>query len=537
MPASAVVAGGTYLLWRLIIYLYAFAPIFGPIFFLPRRPPPEVRQAEQFGLFMAYFGMPAIFFLLAVGAALWVGRRVGRTALLHGALLGAISTALYCGVIVPWAFPPLTLQEVLIYLPLGIGGGLLGGLRGWVVRSGAEALRETSRDVAAARSPRSIAAAVGERLAGADVSDVSVWQAHATDGGAEDGAATPEGLGLLASWAPGSATGGGAVRPWPPGSRLRLGRHLRGLFERPVALVVEELPVAERAAWEERGARSALFVPLVGPGGAWSGALVVSSRRGGRGSFSPGVRRAYSTVGAQAATVLENISLVEEARRAGLLGERRRLAGEIHDTLAQSFTSVVTNLEAAEAALRTDPAVVHRHLDRARSTARDGLAEARRLVWALKPPLLEGAALPEALGRLAARWSEATGVTASASATGDEARPLAPQVEATLFRAAQEALNNVGKHADASRVALTLSYVGDRVVLDVLDDGRGFDPGSVRSVAVGNGHRLVDGGGFGLAAMRERVEALGGALTVESARGEGTTLVVELPAGNVVGPE
>jgi signal transduction histidine kinase len=262
--------------------------------------------------------------------------------------------------------------------------------------------------------------------------------------------------------------------------------------------------------------------------------LLVESRRG----FSPGARRAYATVGAQAAPALENLHLVEEAHRAGLLGERRRLAGEIHDTLAQDFTSIVTNLEAAESALASrDAARTNVHLDRARAIAREGLTEARRLVRALKPRLLEDAALPDALARLAEGWSKASGVTVTCSTTGP-VRPLPPEAESVLFRAAQEALTNVAKHAGAGRVAITLSYVGDRVVLDVLDDGSGFDPAGAsggKNLSRNAGDSVGSEGGFGLAGMRERVESLGGTLTVESAVGEGTTLAVELPVGERVG--
>ena len=139
----------------------------------------------------------------------------------------------------------------------------------------------------------------------------------------------------------------------------------------------------------------------------------------------------------------------------------------------------------------------------------------RRLVRALRPELLEGAALPEALGRLAERWSRETGTPAGLSVTGTP-RPLPVPVEVTLLRAAQESLQNAHKHAGAGSVDLTLSFMEDLVVLDVHDDGAGF--GS-------NGNA----GGFGLRAMRERVEQLGGRLLIESHEGEGTTIVVELP--------
>ena len=211
--------------------------------------------------------------------------------------------------------------------------------------------------------------------------------------------------------------------------------------------------------------------------------------------------------------------LAEEERRAGMLEERSRLAREIHDTLAQGFISIVTHLEAAEEELPPGTKPVEHHMDRAKSAARDNLVEARRLVAALRPEILESSSLPEALERVSARWMEETGIFAEVTTTGDYEHP--PQeLQVTLLRVAQEALSNVRKHAGARRVTLTLSYLEDLVVLDIQDDGAGFSPG-----ATANG----SGGGFGLRAMRERAEQLGGRLFVESAPGEGTTLAVQVP--------
>ena len=213
--------------------------------------------------------------------------------------------------------------------------------------------------------------------------------------------------------------------------------------------------------------------------------------------------------------------LAAAEREAGTLEERGRLAREIHDTLAQGFTSVVAHLEAAEGALKpgNDPALWH--LDQARLTARENLVEARHLVAALRPEILEGSSLAEALKRLTARWSEETGIPATLTVTG-EGRPLPQEAQVALLRATQEAFSNVRKHARASGVTATLSYMEDVVVLDVQDDGRGFDPDRVA---------VDDERGFGLRAMRERVEALGGSLLVESEPGAGSTLVVGLPTG------
>lgn len=213
--------------------------------------------------------------------------------------------------------------------------------------------------------------------------------------------------------------------------------------------------------------------------------------------------------------------LAAAEREAGTLEERGRLAREIHDTLAQGFISVVAHLEATEGALKPGNETALWHLDQARLTARENLVEARHLVAALRPEILEGSSLAEALKRLTARWSEETGIPATLTVTG-EGRPLPQEAQVALLRATQEAFSNVRKHAWAGGVTATLSYMEDVVVLDVQDDGQGFDPDRVA---------VDDERGFGLRAMRERVEALGGSLLVESGPGDGSTLVVELPTG------
>jgi signal transduction histidine kinase len=213
--------------------------------------------------------------------------------------------------------------------------------------------------------------------------------------------------------------------------------------------------------------------------------------------------------------------LARTERRAGVLEERQRLAGEIHDTLAQAFTSIVMLLEAAQAALESSSKEVGGHIEQSLRTAREALREARRLVWSLRPESLERGSLPEALRRATSQLAEQTDIVARTVVTGD-ARSLPATLEITLLRAAQEALANVRRHARARHVTVTLSYMEDVVVLDVCDDGLGFDPGALPEEPGRHG-------GFGFVAMQERVTALHGALTVESAPGQGCTLVVELP--------
>jgi signal transduction histidine kinase len=212
-------------------------------------------------------------------------------------------------------------------------------------------------------------------------------------------------------------------------------------------------------------------------------------------------------------------NLAAAERQAGMLQERQRLAQEIHDALAQGFTSIVMQLEAADQALPEDQPAVRGRIQQARETARASLAEARRLVLALKPAPLEGASLIDALERVVGGWSQESGIQASFSVTGTTCS-LPAEIEVTLLRATQEALVNIQKHARASQANVTLSYMEEQIALDIHDDGVGFDPDRLPNLARG---------GYGLRAMRERVEQIGGVLIVESASGQGATLAIQIP--------
>ncbi len=273
------------------------------------------------------------------------------------------------------------------------------------------------------------------------------------------------------------------------------------------------------------------------------------------------------------ATLAENAGLHEQllaqAREAGIFDERQRMAGEIHDTLAQGLTGIIAQMQAAE--LAGYDGDWRRHVTAATQLARESLSEARRSVHALRPAQLETARLGDALGNVAERWSALNGVTARVTTTGS-ARPMPPEVELTLLRTAQEALANVAKHARASRVGLTLSYMEDQVTLDVRDDGVGFQlapapapvPVTVHATAGGSPSYPRDGGrspqpdgsshsvngtgsaqsagaapqpeggppsgGFGLTAMRQRIEGMAGTLEIESEPGSGTAVSASVPA-------
>jgi signal transduction histidine kinase len=223
--------------------------------------------------------------------------------------------------------------------------------------------------------------------------------------------------------------------------------------------------------------------------------------------------RRASLLAELAATRAELASL---SRAAGVLTERERLAREIHDTLAQGYTSVLLLLEAVQTALDTDPAAARRHLDRARATARENLAEARALVAELTPPDLSQTSLPEALRRIVERVDTEAGLRAAFEVAGTP-YGLPADHEVTLLRSAQEALTNVRRHAGAGRVEVSLAYAPGGVSLRVRDDGGGFDV------------ERSGEGGYGLAGMRARAGQVGGALSIVSAPGQGTAVRVDIP--------
>ncbi|MEV7010520.1 sensor histidine kinase [Streptosporangium sp. NPDC051022] len=257
------------------------------------------------------------------------------------------------------------------------------------------------------------------------------------------------------------------------------------------------------------------------------------------------------------ATLAENAGLHErllvQAREAGVHDERQRMAREIHDTLAQGLTGIITQLHAAEHA-RDDPPEWHRHVTAATRLAKESLSEARRSVHELRPEPLRTARLGEALTDVAGRWSALHGIPVQVTTTGT-ARPMRPETEVALLRTAQEALANVARHAHATRVGVTLSYMEHEVALDVRDDGTGFDParlsdgiiGNITAAPGGDGSTesgtatwaddgstrsttaAPDGGGFGLVAMRQRIEGLSGTLQIESEPGLGTGISACVP--------
>lgn len=209
----------------------------------------------------------------------------------------------------------------------------------------------------------------------------------------------------------------------------------------------------------------------------------------------------------------EELARTENAR--GVLAERERMAREIHDTLAQGFTSIVMLAQGAAARLPQDTDGAAQRLATIEDVARSNLAEARALVAALAPVDLDGTTLADAVRRVAARFAEQTGIAVEVEVP-DAVRNLSRDQEVVVLRAAQEALANVRRHAGARRVVVRLQPDDGQVRLEVGDDGVGFDP--------------LQREGFGLAGMRGRVGEVGGDVAVASAPGGGTRVVVRVPA-------
>ncbi|MBP5975459.1 AAA family ATPase [Brasilonema sp. CT11] len=214
--------------------------------------------------------------------------------------------------------------------------------------------------------------------------------------------------------------------------------------------------------------------------------------------------------------VLIDISDRKSAEQASILEERNRMAREIHDTLAQSFTGILLQVGAATQVVADEPEATQAHLEMIDELARTGLAEARRSVAALRPQLLEEGNLENALHSLVTQM-RSTIDTVLIYQTQGTAYALPADVENNLFRIGQEALTNAIKYACASEIRVELVYNETQCILRVKDDGRGFGVGSTQLSS-----------GFGLLGMSERAERIGAQLMIQSQPGQGTEIIVTI---------
>jgi signal transduction histidine kinase/ligand-binding sensor domain-containing protein len=217
---------------------------------------------------------------------------------------------------------------------------------------------------------------------------------------------------------------------------------------------------------------------------------------------------------------LYNLRLRQIRQRFALvLEERVRLAREIHDTLAQGFVGISSQLDAVALTLNNQLDVARKHLELARKMARHSLTEARRSVMDLRASALEGHDLPSALSEAAHQWTAGSPVQVRVDVAGEN-RPLPEETEQHLLRIAQEAVTNAVKHARASQVNIHLEMANRKLSLRVADNGRGFEQDEAFSEV---------GGHFGLLGMRERAARLGGELQLHSEPGQGTEVAVTVP--------
>ncbi|MCA9925955.1 MAG: GAF domain-containing sensor histidine kinase, partial [Anaerolineales bacterium] len=230
--------------------------------------------------------------------------------------------------------------------------------------------------------------------------------------------------------------------------------------------------------------------------------------------LSPDDLQLLYTIGDMLSIAVERVRLFTRSAQLGAVEERNRLAREIHDTLAQGLTAVSLQLESADVLLDVgvDPQRIQTIIQHALALTRENLEEARRSVMDLRAAPLEECTLAEAIAELAAK----SAVPVKLQTTGGN-RPLPPRVESGIYRITQEALANVGQHAQATEAMVTLAVTPGSLTLTVADDGIGFDP---ETVAMNR---------FGLIGVNERVKLLNGRLQLQSSPGEGTRLEIEIP--------
>jgi len=259
--------------------------------------------------------------------------------------------------------------------------------------------------------------------------------------------------------------------------------------------------------------RSWLVLPLI-LRGKLIGGLVLAHAQPCR--FDPAARSLAKAFANQAAIAIENARLYRQAQAAAVATERMRLARDLHDSVTQALYAINLYSEALRMALTAGKAdVAYDNLAELQSMAQEALTDLRILIYELRPPVLEEMGLAAALKNRLEAVEARAGLQADLQVEGESSLP--PDVETELFRAAQEALTNVLKHAQATRVLVELRFEESLVRLGIRDNGQGFQL-----------HDVELGKGMGLHSLNERVQRIGGTMTLESSPGEGTALTIEI---------
>ncbi len=262
--------------------------------------------------------------------------------------------------------------------------------------------------------------------------------------------------------------------------------------------------------------KSFMGVPIVSKGNIIAAFYLTDKM--GADDFTADDQHYIRMLASHAAVAIDNALLFARSRELSVIEERNRLARDLHDSVTQTLFSVVLTAEAAATLADRDIAAAKVQLQRLQELAREALEEMRSLIFELRSAELEEDGLVATLRKHVDVVRRVRHLDIDLRV--DRERRLRPDVEQELFRIAQEALHNAVKHAQASRIEVALELEPPCAALTVRDDGHGFDPLSpqIRSKRLG------------LTSMRERAEAIGGSVCIESAPGSGTTVRVEVPA-------
>ena len=262
---------------------------------------------------------------------------------------------------------------------------------------------------------------------------------------------------------------------------------------------------------------SAVGLPLLSED-ALLGVVVLAHRQPER--FDPSVLPFLGLLAGQVSLAVRNARAYLQSEELAIVEERARIAREIHDGVAQSLAFSALKLDLVERLLTRDPQKAASEVAATKATIRETIKEVRRSIFALRPVELERHGFAETLRRYVADYGQQNEI--QVELRQEEAPVLSTKAEGVLFRIFQEAMNNVAKHAGASRVTVTVGRDDHQGFIEVEDDGRGFDLADVSD-------RVTSAGGLGLRQMRERVESRGGKFRVESEPGRGTTVYASVP--------
>lgn len=263
--------------------------------------------------------------------------------------------------------------------------------------------------------------------------------------------------------------------------------------------------------------RSFLGVPIVAERRV-IGAIYVTDKEGAA-EFSDVDQETIELLAEHAAVAIENVRLWERSQELAMVEERAHLARELHDAMTQRLFSLNLTAEAAAGALAEDPAAAEAHIRRIQELARDTLRELRSLIVDLRPADLAADGLVAALRSHIEVVRRVHGIDVVLQAPGEWR--LGADADRQVFRIVQEALHNAARHAGAARIDVELAQEEGGLLVEVRDDGSGFDPSD----------RALRGTRLGLTSMRDRARALGGQLAIDSRPGAGTTVRLEVPAG------